>query len=133
MGQKQSILSHGQADPKQAKEALRVHPALASKCCLSSHRKGGGRAGGREWGLTSSLHREPSCMGLKTPLEDPKTFRREKDAILINMSNRSAHISHEIVLLIKTHVMNSELFVILLITCGVKKWAYLKHIASFWN
>ena len=85
-------------------------------------------------GLTSSLHRELSCMGLKTPSEDPKTFRRGKDAILINMSNRSAHISQEIMLLIKTHVMNYELFVILLITCGVKKkWPYLKHIASFWN
>ena len=94
----------------------------------------GKKEGGREVGLTSSLHRELSCMGLKTPSEDPKTFRRGKDAILINMSNRSAHISQEIMLLIKTHVMNYELFVILLITCGVKKkWPYLKHIASFWN
>lgn len=70
-------------------------------------------------------------MGLKTPSEDPKTFRRGKDAFLINMSNRSAHISQEIVLLIKTHVMNYELFVILLITCGVKKIAIFKTYCLF--
>ena len=58
--------------------------------------------------------------GAKDPFRGPQDFKRGKDAIkiAINMSNSGAYISHETVLLIKTQVMNYELFVVILITCG---------------